>query len=233
MRRRRFLEAGLDLVGVDDPRAELTVRAICRRAGLSARYFYESFTDKDELVAAVFDWVLADVAATTQAAVAAAPAAEQTRAGITNLVRTAAEDARIGRLLFDTQLSNPVVARKRGELGGFFALLSGEHLTTAYRLPENAWVKAIAHFVVGGVGQTITGWLSGDVDLEPAQVIDQLVAILEALANPALVSPAISAPAPAVSAVAGAQTASGRRPPAVDGRLPSSAPSPRRSRRIP
>ena len=40
-------------------------------AGVSARYFYESFTDKDELVAAVFDWVIADIAATTQAAVSA------------------------------------------------------------------------------------------------------------------------------------------------------------------
>src|SRR6185437_2787170 len=98
-RRASLLEAGLDLLGADDS-AELTVRAICRRAGLAARYFYESFSDKDEFVAAVFDWVTAELAATTQAAVAAAPPAEQNRAGITNIVRTVADDARVGRLLF-------------------------------------------------------------------------------------------------------------------------------------
>src|SRR5579875_1024969 len=81
-RRRRLLAAGLDLLGADEgSTAELTVRGICRRAGLAARYFYESFTDKDELTSAVFDWVVADLAATTQAAVAAAPPREQTRAG--------------------------------------------------------------------------------------------------------------------------------------------------------
>ncbi len=68
-RRRRLLEAGLDLLGSDSDTSELTVRTICRQAGLGLRYFYESFTDKDEFVAAVFDWVIGDIAATTQAAV--------------------------------------------------------------------------------------------------------------------------------------------------------------------
>src|ERR1700677_1447709 len=70
-RRARLLEAGLDLLGGGDA-AELTVRGVCRQAGVAARYFYESFADKDELVGAVFDWVVADLAATTQPAVATA-----------------------------------------------------------------------------------------------------------------------------------------------------------------
>src|ERR1700678_344787 len=82
-RRARLLEAGLDLLGADDA-AELTVRGVCRQAGVAARYFYESFTDKDELVGAVFDWVIAELATTTQATVAAAPPEEQTRAGMAN-----------------------------------------------------------------------------------------------------------------------------------------------------
>src|ERR1035441_778939 len=86
-RRARLLGAGLDLLGADDA-TELTVRGICRQAGVAARYFYESFADKDEFVAAVFDWVIADLAATTQATVAAAPPQEQTRAGMANIVRT-------------------------------------------------------------------------------------------------------------------------------------------------
>ncbi|WP_319447365.1 MULTISPECIES: TetR/AcrR family transcriptional regulator [unclassified Mycobacterium] len=173
-RRRRLLDAGLELLGGSDHPPELTVRAICARAGISARYFYESFTDKDELVDAVFDWVAADIAATTQAAIAAAPPDELNRAGIANLVRTIAGDSRIGRLLFNAQLSNPVVARKRAGLGGFFAMLSGQHVTTAYQVPEAEWVKAVSHFVVGGVTQTLSAWVSGDLGLDQAQLVDQL-----------------------------------------------------------
>jgi AcrR family transcriptional regulator len=181
-RRRRLLDAGLELLGGDDRPAELTVRAICGEAGISARYFYESFTDKDQLLAAVFDSVIADIAATTQAAVAAAPRDVQNRAGIANLVRVVGDDARIGRLLFNAQLSNPVLARKRAELGGFFALLGGQHVSAAYGLPQHERVKAVAHFVVGGVGQTISAWVSGDIQMNQDQLVSQLTKIVDELA---------------------------------------------------
>jgi AcrR family transcriptional regulator len=185
-RRRRLLDAGLELLGgVDDP-PELTVRAICRQAGISARYFYESFTDKDGLVAAVFDWVIADIAATTQAAVSSAPPKEQSRAGMANIVRTIADDPRIGRLLFSSHLANSVLARKRVEAEALMAALSGQQAISSLRVRDNGRVKATAHFVVGGVVQTISAWLAGDVDLEPDQIVEQLASTLDALADPAL-----------------------------------------------
>jgi AcrR family transcriptional regulator len=184
-RRARLLEAGLDLLGGDDAQ-ELTVRGVCRRAGVAARYFYESFTDKDEFVAAVFDWVIADLAATTQAAVAAAPLEEQTRAGMANIVRSIGGDPRVGRLLFSAQLANAVVVRKRVESSALFAMLSGQHVENALRVPENDRIKAAAHFVVGGVGQTIGAWLTGDVRLTPEQLVDHLASLLDGLADPSL-----------------------------------------------
>ncbi len=105
-----------------DP-AELTVRAICAQAGLGVRYFYESFTDKDDFVGAVFDSVIADIAATTQAAVASAPPDEQARAGMANVVRAISADPRVGRLLFSVELSNTVIVRKRAESTALFAAL--------------------------------------------------------------------------------------------------------------
>ncbi|WP_299556964.1 TetR/AcrR family transcriptional regulator [uncultured Mycolicibacterium sp.] len=182
-RRDRLLEAGLELLGGQqrDP-AELTVRAICRQAGLTMRYFYESFTDKDAFVSAVFDRVVNEIAATTQAAVAAAPRREQTRAGMANIVRAISEDPRMGRLLFSRQLSNAVVVRKREESHALFAMLSGRHVEATLQLPENERIKAVSHFVVGGVGQTLSAWLAGEVRLEPDRLVDQLAAILDVLA---------------------------------------------------
>jgi AcrR family transcriptional regulator len=184
-RRRRLLSAGLDLLGSDNA-TELTVRAICRRAGLAARYFYESFADKDEFVSAVFDWVVADLAATTQAAVAAVSPREQTHAGMANIVRTIAGDPRVGRLLFNAQLANAVLVRKRVESSALFAMLSGQHVGSALRMPENDRIKAAAHFVVGGVGQTLSAWLAGQVRLTDEQLVDHLASLLDELADPSL-----------------------------------------------
>jgi AcrR family transcriptional regulator len=181
-RRRRLLDAGLELLGGSDSPPDLTVRAVCAEAGITARYFYESFTDKDALVEATFDRVVADIAATTQATVAAAPPEEQNRAGIANLVNAVAVDARVGRLLFNPRLTNAVLARKRSEAGGLFAILSGEHATSAYALPDDEWTKSAAHFIVGGVAQTISAWVSGDVALSQSQLVFHLTRMLDGLA---------------------------------------------------
>ena len=185
-RKARLLDAGLELLGGDVDPAELTVRGVCREAGGATRYFYESFTDKDEFVAAVFDWVVAGLAATTQAAVSAAPIAEQSRASMANIVRTIELDPRIGRLVFSSQLSNAAVVRKRQESGALFAMLSGQHLETLLRRPANDRIKAFAHFVVGGVARTISAWLAGEIGLSPEELVDQLTAIIDDLSEPRL-----------------------------------------------
>lgn len=181
------MAAGLDLLGADQQDASaLTVRAVCTRAGLTPRYFYESFSDRDGFVGAVFDSVIADLAATTQAAVAAVPIPEQSRAGMANIVRTIAEDPRVGRLLFSTQLADAVIVRKRAESTALFAMLLGQHGGDKLRMPASNSVKAGAHFAVGGVGQMISAWLVGDVVLDPDQLVDQLAVLLDELAHPRL-----------------------------------------------
>jgi len=209
-RRARLLSAGLDLLGSErQDISALTVRGVCNRSGLAARYFYESFADKETFVACVFDWVVAELAATTQAAVAAVPAPERSRAGMANIVRTVADDARVGRLLFSTQLADPVVVRKRAESSALFAMLSGRYAVDTLRAPANDRVKAAAHFAVGGVGQTISAWLTGDVGLGPDQLVDHLASLLEELTNPDLYRVTETGAAPrAASRDAGATTAS-------------------------
>jgi AcrR family transcriptional regulator len=57
-RRQAFLEAGLRLLGSVGYRAT-TVRALCREAGLTDRYFYESFTGTERLLCEVYDACIA------------------------------------------------------------------------------------------------------------------------------------------------------------------------------
>lgn len=185
-RRSRLLEAGLEMLGSNVDPAELTVRGICLQAGLATRYFYESFTDKDEFIGAVFDWVIGQLATTTQAAVAAAPTDEQTRAGMTNIVRTIKADPRIGRLVFGTQVSNTAVIRKRKETEALFVMLAAQHVESLTRRPGDERTKAFSYFVVGGVTQTVSAWLAGDVKLTSAELVDQLSAIVDAFGESSL-----------------------------------------------
>ncbi|MGK2882580.1 MAG: TetR/AcrR family transcriptional regulator [Mycobacterium sp.] len=191
-RRDKLLVAGLDILG-GDPVGEngtdltsVTVRGVCARAGLAARYFYESFTDKDAFVGSVFDWIITDLATTTQAAVAATPPQEQTRAGMANIVAAIVNDARIGRLLFSAHLTDPVLVRKRQESGALFAMLSGQHLGNAFQIKQNDRIRATARFAVGGVAQTISAWLAGEFTMSPERLVDQLAALLDQLGDPRL-----------------------------------------------
>jgi AcrR family transcriptional regulator len=182
-RRARLLEAGLDLLGRDADPAELTVRGICQEAGLATRYFYENFSDKEQLIGAVFDWMIARLAATTQAAVVAAPPEEQNRAGIANIVRTIESEPRIGRLMFGSQVTNPAVIRKRRESEAFFAILSGQHVEVLLQRPSSEGIKAFSHFVVGGVTQTLSAWVAGELSLSSADLVDELGAIIDAFSQ--------------------------------------------------
>ncbi|MEZ5512121.1 MAG: TetR/AcrR family transcriptional regulator [Gammaproteobacteria bacterium] len=53
-RRERFLEAGLEIFGTVGLRGA-TVRSLCKAAGLTERYFYQSFADSDALFCAVYE----------------------------------------------------------------------------------------------------------------------------------------------------------------------------------
>ena len=55
-RREQLIEAGIELLG-DEDGPMVSVRTACRTAGLTERYFYESFTDRDELALAVYEHV--------------------------------------------------------------------------------------------------------------------------------------------------------------------------------
>jgi AcrR family transcriptional regulator len=87
-RRASIIGAGLDLLGGSEG-DQLTVRRACQQARLTTRYFYESFADRDELVAAVCEHVVQTVAAATLAAVEAAGPRPEAKidAGLTQLIR--------------------------------------------------------------------------------------------------------------------------------------------------
>lgn len=61
-RRQRLIDAAIELLGTRGASA-LTLRAVCGEAGLSPKFFYESFADQDELIVAAYDTTVARLVA--------------------------------------------------------------------------------------------------------------------------------------------------------------------------
>ncbi len=168
-RRAQLLAAGYDLLaGVG---GEFSVRGVCKQAGLTARYFYENFADRDALAVAVYDGVIEDIVTATLAAVDAAPANARAKvgAGLAVLVSRIRDDPRRGRLLFAHDLgAPPVVARRRVEsTRRFVRLLAGQ----ARAFHDDARPEVAAELLVGGLAQVLTAWLDGDLVISESDLV--------------------------------------------------------------
>lgn len=173
-RRAQLLEAGLDLLGSGDGPRALTVRGACRHAGLAARYFYENFADRDALAVAVYDRVVEGIAAATLDAVeqAAADAEAKVRAGLSRLVRAAAEDPRRGRLLFSPSMADTALAERRVASTRMFVELLGVQAREFYGVDGGTRLDILAEMLVGGLAQTLTSWLDGSLEATEDEIVD-------------------------------------------------------------
>ncbi|GAA4477026.1 TetR/AcrR family transcriptional regulator [Rhodococcus olei] len=182
-RRAQLIDAGLDLLGAPDGEPALSVRGVCKHAGLATRYFYESFTDRDALTVAVYDHAVERIAATTLRAIAEAPQAERAvvRAAVATIVREISGDPRLGRLLFSGPV-NSVLAHKRLESARMFAGLTTAQAVDFYDLPAGPDVDLVAHFVVGGFAQILTAWLDEVLEIDPDALVERCTDLMLAVA---------------------------------------------------
>ncbi len=184
-RRARLMEAGLDLLGAEDGPATVTVRGVCKHAGLVARYFYESFADRDALITTVYDAVIDDIATSTLAAVTAAAPDERAkvRAGIANIVRTIAADPRRGRLLFSPGLASTLLAHRRMESTRLFASLLGEQVRDFYQIADSQDLDVTAHFLTGGLAQALIAWLNGSITASERRLVEHCTELFVGVAR--------------------------------------------------
>ncbi|MBB3664876.1 MULTISPECIES: TetR/AcrR family transcriptional regulator [Prauserella salsuginis group] len=184
-RRAQLVAAGLDLLGSDDGVRALTVRGVCRHAGLAARYFYENFADRDALAAAVYDHVVEGIAATTLEAVQQAPADAdaKVRAGLARLVRAVAEDPRRGRLLFSPSMADSTLAARRVASTRMFVRLLGLQAREFYGVDGSTRLDILAEMLVGGLAQTFTSWLDGSLEATEDEIVGHCAELFLAVAD--------------------------------------------------
>ena len=174
-RREQLLDAGLDLLGTEGWSAT-TMTAVCARAGLTERYFYESFSDREALLVAVFDRVAAEAADAVLAAIEGAPheARPRSRAAIAAFVELMTEDPRKGRVAFVEALGSEALTRRRYETIRAFAALLAAQAREFYGMPEgdDQLVELTSFMLVGGLAEALMAWLGGELETSREQLIE-------------------------------------------------------------
>ena len=192
-RRERLLEAALEEFGTRGV-ASTGVKDVCRRAGLTDRYFYESFRDRGDLFTTVFDRVTGQLFELVVDALGGAPASveAQARAVIEAYVRALADDPRVARVVFvEAPSAGPEVeAHMRATLRQFAQLVvvsARPYLPSG--MPEEM-VRFGALALVGAIERLMIEWQDDELDLSIEQIIEYLVGLLLAAGSVARASTA-------------------------------------------
>jgi AcrR family transcriptional regulator len=173
-RRRALLDAGLELLGTRGWSAT-TVRGICTEAGLTARFFYESFAGLDALAVAVFDEIAADAthAVTTAVAAAGGDRRERARAAIDAGVRALTDDPRRARVVFVEALgSEPLMRRRMRTMTALSEVIAG-YGREDYAPPVAAepLLRVTAGLLAGGIAELLIAWIDGALDVTCEELV--------------------------------------------------------------
>ena len=167
LRRDELIAAGVTLLG-DAGGPALTVRAVCRQSGLTERYFYESFSDRDDFVRAVYDDVCNRAMATLMTATTAREAVER-------FVALMVDDPVRGRVLLLAPEVEPVLIHSGAEwMPSFIRLLQGK-LT---EIDDPALQNMVATGLIGALTALFTAYLDGRLTASREQFIDYCVELL-------------------------------------------------------
>jgi AcrR family transcriptional regulator len=172
-RRTRLLSGCLDVVG-EVGVVGLTVEAVCAHAGLTKRYFYEAFADRDAVLRAVADDVYAGLQASIVSALRGVDGDERARAmkAVEVFTETLDGDPRLARFYAESPGHPQLLARRDAAVDEFADLVLDEVLRL--RPGERERMRTTAVFVVAGGTHLVTRWLAGGVPLGRLELVEEI-----------------------------------------------------------
>ncbi|WP_165978305.1 TetR/AcrR family transcriptional regulator [Actinomadura darangshiensis] len=187
-RRTALLEAALDLLATEGVRGT-SLRAVCARAGLNPRYFYENYTDLDALLTEVYDRIVTETADAAAQGVAAAGPGADLRTTVRSATLAALDmgraDPRKARVMLIEASASPVLRARQREARRRYTRLVIDYARTFYDVPPDA--DAQLHFtatmLVAGWSENLIAWLDGELQTTPSALADMFAGAAEALAD--------------------------------------------------
>lgn len=176
IRRGELLQAGVDLLGAPEGPA-VSVRAVCRAARMTERYFYDSFTDRAQFVESVYRHVAEQARDALLLAVATADTpVERARAAVTAFTTLILDRPAMGRVLLIAPMTESALGGTGLETAPGFALLVQAQLTS---VPDPNERTLVATGMVGALASLFIGYLDGTITVSRERFVDHCVELLE------------------------------------------------------
>ncbi|WP_445166741.1 TetR/AcrR family transcriptional regulator [Mycolicibacterium sp. Dal123E01] len=177
-RRTLLARAAFTLFG-DGGEAAVSVRSVCRAAELNTRYFYESFTDTNALLGAVYDQVATELGTILTAAMASTrDERSRLRAGIRAVLDFSSADPRRGRILFTEARTNPVLAARRNVAQDHIRELVLDEQLRAAPESDRVATEVGAAMYAGAMAELAQQWLAGTLGDDVDAVVTHAVRLL-------------------------------------------------------
>ncbi len=184
-RRERLLQAGLELFGTRGY-ADSSIRAISAQAGLNSRYFYESFSSREDLLYRLYRRIVRDLAVVVIEATAQAESVEaQARAGLRAGWNALTEDPRKARVIHVevVGVSERLERLRRDNRHAFANIVVQNGLSFAgdpSRLLMDPTLTSRS--LMAAVVDMQVDWLNGDVDASVDEIVEHFTRMFTAVA---------------------------------------------------
>lgn len=165
-----------------------TMTKICAEAGLTERYYYESFAKRDEVLVAALNLAATEIADAALLAISRTDGDEdnggqRVRAGVAAVIDLAVADPTPVRMVLLESAGNAALRARRHELMSWFADLVADEADKI--LTGATWPAPRARrqgmVFVAGYAELISFWLLGENDLTPQALTDLGVELFEML----------------------------------------------------
>jgi AcrR family transcriptional regulator len=191
-RREQLLAAGLELFGTQGY-AQTSIRAVSAAAGLNSRYFYESFSGREDLLYHVYRGIMTDLAVKAATAVAAAEGIEgKARAGLRVGWTVLTKDRRKARIVATEVIGvSERLEQLRREFRHQLADVTVQGALSVVPVDLRLRLDPVltARALMGGVVEVLADWINGDVDASVDEVVEHFTAMFTAAAYAAVAPP--------------------------------------------
>lgn len=190
-RREQLLEAGLELFGTDGY-AGSSIRAVSAAASLNSRYFYESFSSREDLLYHVYQRAVEEVArAIVEATAAAGTVEEQAREGLRASWDVLTGDRRKARVIVleVVGVSERLERVRRENRHALADILMRNALSLAgedTRLSVDPVLTTRA--MVGASMELLVDWIHDEVDASVERIVEHLTKMYTAVAEASVVA---------------------------------------------
>ncbi len=183
-RRQRLIAATVEVLA-DQGEARITMTQVCSAAGLTERYFYESFTGLDDAMLAALDSVCEEILTLAASTIESTVGSPETRVhavmvAFVDLVERFPAKAKVAVI---HSSANPRLRARRHELMRLFADFVSRESADLYG--DQAWPAARARIhgivAIAGFAELVASWLTGDVTLTSEELVETAEDLFAAL----------------------------------------------------